>query len=205
MFVIGITGGTGAGKTTALEAVKALGGAVIDCDAVYHRLLETSGDMLEELEQAFPGVVAEGVLDRKALGRRVFQDEGELQKLNGITHRYVDREVQRLLRAAAEEGLPLAAIDAIALIESGLGERCHITAAVTAPEDVRIQRLMAREGISEEYARLRIRAQKDEAWFRAHCGLTLENSGSKEDFARLCENRFSELLRRHQAGAKEGR
>ena len=67
MFVIGITGGTGAGKTTALDAVRALGGEVLDCDAVYHRLLLEDRRMLEEIDSAFPGTVTEGTLDRKKL------------------------------------------------------------------------------------------------------------------------------------------
>lgn len=205
MFVIGITGGTGGGKTTALRAVEDLGGAVIDCDAVYHRLLETDTELLRELDAAFPGVVRERVLDRKALGRRVFQSEEQLQLLNRITHRYVGREVQRLLETAAAEGRPLAAVDAIALIESGLGGHCHLTVAVTAPEEQRVQRLMAREGISEAYARLRIQAQKPEQWFRDHCDLVLENNGSKEGFFRLCRESFAQRLARHEAEAKEGR
>ena len=197
MFVIGITGGTGAGKTTALDAVRALGGEVLDCDAIYHRLLREDRDLLGEIDAAFPGTVAEGVLDRKKLGTLVFGSPEKLEVLNGITHRYVYREVERLLGAAEAEGKTLAAVDAIGLVESGLGELCRVTAAITAPEEDRVKRLVAREGITPEYARLRIAAQKPEAWFREHCTLTLENRGTREEFLEVCKQRF-EALRKEE-------
>ena len=123
MKIIGITGPTGAGKTTALRAVTGLGGCVIDCDQVYHQLLEESAPMRNELTERFgSGILdSEQRLDRKKLGTLVFQDEALLADLNTITHRYVRRRVEELLRAAGTEGRPLAAVDAIALIESGLG------------------------------------------------------------------------------------
>lgn len=193
MFVIGITGGTGTGKTTALEAVAALGGETIDCDALYHRLLETDKALLAEIEAAFPGVVSGGALDRKKLGGLVFADPEKLKTLNGITHRRVCRETERLLKAAEARGCPLAGVDAIALFESGLGKLCHATLAVTAPEADRVRRLVAREGIGEDYALLRIRAQKSDDWFRSHCTLTLENRGSRAEFLDICKTRIAAL------------
>ncbi len=193
MFVIGITGGTGGGKTTALDAVRALGGEVLDCDAIYHRLLAEDPGLLGEIGSAFPGTVRDGKLDRKKLGAQVFGDPEKLERLNAITHRYVVGECERLLKRAEAEGKTLAAIDAIGLVESGLGDLCRVTAAVTAPMEDRVKRLMAREGITEEYARLRIGAQKPDAWFSAHCDLTLENRGSREEFLEACKQRFDTL------------
>ena len=193
MFVIGITGGTGTGKTTALEAVRALGGAVIDCDEVYHGLLETDGKMLAAIEEAFPGTVEGGVLQRKKLGQIVFGDEEKLQKLNRITHGFVKVAVEKALEEARQAGKTLAAVDAIALIEGGLGQLCQATVAITAPEELRVARLMAREGVTEEYARLRIRAQKSEDWFRQHCTVTLVNDASREEFAEKCRRCFLAL------------
>ncbi len=193
MYVIGITGGTGGGKTTALEAVRALGGEVLDCDAIYHRLLREDQALLQEIGAAFPGTVTGGELDRKKLGSIVFGAPDQLEKLNAITHRYVCGECRRLLREAEDSGRTLAAIDAIGLIESGLGDLCQATAAVIAPLEDRVRRLMAREGISEEYARLRIGAQKPDSWFREHCTLTLENRGSREAFLEVCKRRFEAL------------
>jgi diaminobutyrate-2-oxoglutarate transaminase len=193
MCVIGIAGGTGGGKTTALDAVRALGGEVLDCDAIYHRLLAEDPGLLGEIGSAFPGTVRDGKLDRKKLGAQVFGDPEKLERLNAITHRYVVGECEWLLKQAEAEGKTLAAIDAIGLIESGLGDLCRVTAAVIAPLEDRVKRLMAREGITEEYARLRIGAQKSDAWFRDHCDLTLENRGSREEFLEACKQRFEAL------------
>ena len=181
-LVIGITGGTGCGKTTLLEAVKKLGGRVIDCDEVYHRLLRYDTDLLSSLETRFPGVVEKGVLNRKKLGGIVFGDEKALQELNAITHTAVKREVQRTIPPVPS----LIAIDAIALFESGLAELCDVTVAVTAPEDARVRRIMARDGISEEYARKRVAAQNSDHWFREKCDHLLINDGTVADFQAKC-------------------
>ena len=194
MRVIGITGGTGCGKTTALNVLRDMGALVIDCDAVYHELLRTSGAMLSEIDARFPGTVEHGALQRKKLGAVVFGDAQALQDLNAITHRYVCVEVDRLLRDWARMGGTLAAIDAIALIESGLAQRCNMVIGVTAPREMRVERLMAREGISREYAEARIDAQKPNEWFEAHCGRVLENSGSLEAFRTICNQVLQEVL-----------
>ena len=87
--VIGITGPSGAGKTTALSLLREKGAFVLDCDAVYHELLERDATLLGAIEQAFPGTVKDGALDRKTLGTVVFSDPDALETLNGITHRFV--------------------------------------------------------------------------------------------------------------------
>ena len=196
MFVIGITGGTGTGKTTALEVVRELGGEVVDCDEVYHGLLETDKAMLGAIEEAFPGTVEEGVLQRKKLGQIVFGDEQKLLQLNGITHGFVKKAVKEILAEARREGKTLAAIDAIALLEGGLGELCQATVAVTAPEDVRVRRLMRREGVDEAYARLRVSAQKPDSYFKENCDYCLENDGDDlAAFQEKCETFFTEVLK----------
>lgn len=181
-MILGITGGTGCGKTTLLDAFEKAGGMVLDCDAIYHRLLTTDREMLMAIEARFPGTVENGVLQRKKLGSIVFADEQALLDLNAITHSAVKKEVLRLL----EERPGHAAIDAIALFEGGLAALCDVTVTITAPEEDRVQRLMARDGISEAYARSRIAAQHREGWFREKCDYVLENSGTKGAFATIC-------------------
>lgn len=197
MKVIGITGPTGAGKTTALNALRDLGGCIIDADAVYHDLTVSSAPMREELTARFGDVYQGNVLDRKKLGSIVFQDPEALADLNAITHKYVDQETGRRIAQARAEGRPAAAIDAIALVDSSLSAYCDCTVAITAPEELRVKRIMAREGISEEYARMRVAAQKPSAWFQEHCDYTLESTESDtvEIFAQRAQTLFREIIK----------
>ena len=181
-MIIGITGGTGCGKTTLLNQIRDLGGIVLDCDAIYHQLLRTDASLLSAIEDRFPGTVAGGQLDRKKLGEVVFSDERALLDLNRITHRAVKQEVLRRLAGKPK----LAAIDAIGLFEGGLAELCDVTVAVTAPEESRVKRLMARDGISEGYARKRIAAQHPNLWFQEKCHHTLDNEGDLDAFRAEC-------------------
>ena len=188
-MIIGITGGTGCGKTTLLEAIASNGGLVLDCDQIYHQLLQTDAQLLAAIESRFPGTVEDGCLQRKKLGAIVFSDEKALEDLNAITHSAVKKEVLRQL----ENRPKVAAIDAIALFEGGLAELCDITVAVTAPVEDRVKRIMLRDGISEAYARNRIRAQKRDSWFRERCDYILENSGTKADCQAKCLAFLSQL------------
>lgn len=194
MKIIGITGGTGSGKTTALNELERRGALLIDCDAVYHRMLETDKPMLDEIEKYFPGAVIDGKLDRKALGAVVFTDEEALRDLNIITHRHINLEIRRILREHAMNGGTLAAIDAIELFSSGLAKCCTATVGVIADRDVRISRIMRRDGISREYAMMRINAQRPNEYFIQKCSLVLENNGSQEEFIEKCRKTFEEVL-----------
>lgn len=195
---IGITGPTGAGKTTALGALEDLGACVIDADAVYHQLLADSAPLRSALADRFGPAILDGAgkVDRKALGAVVFGDPAALADLNGITHRFIRGAIDRLLAQAEAEGRPAAAIDAIALIESGLGEICDTVVGVLAPAEVRVRRIMAREGISEDYARSRVAAQQGDGFYRAHCAHILENreGDAPEEFRARALALFREIL-----------
>ena len=214
MKILGITGGTGCGKTTLLRCVERHGGEVIDCDALYHALLHTDTALLEAISARFSGVVTDGELNRKALGKLVFADEAALRDLNSITHGAVCRAVRARLNLARERGCELAAVDAIALFESGLARLCDCTVAVTAPRSARIERLMRREGISEDYAAQRIAAQKSNAEFSEMSDFTLQNSGTIAEFEEQCEqflkgvismsNKYDELRKEVLFAPKNG-
>ncbi len=181
-MILGITGGTGCGKTTLLNLIREKDGLVLDCDAIYHELLKSDTAMLAAIDARFPGVIENGELNRKKLGSIVFSDKNALLDLNKITHAAVKQEVLRRLEAAPN----LAAIDAIGLFEGGLAQLCDVTVAVTAPVEDRVKRLMARDNISEEYARSRINAQHNADWFREKCSYILVNDGSLDAFATKC-------------------
>ena len=181
-MIIGITGGTGSGKTTLLKLIDQLGGVVLDCDGIYHELLQRDKKLLAAIETRFPGTVENGVLQRKKLGEIVFGDKQALLDLNSLTHSAVKAEIVRRL----EEKPPLAAIDAIGLFESGINELCQLTVAVTAPLETRVQRLMDRDSISREYATARIAAQPSQEEFSNRCDHVLVNDGTKEAFREKC-------------------
>lgn len=171
-LIVGLTGGTGAGKTSALAALEDLGGTVLDCDAVYHQMLRTDPALREAITAAFgPVFCPDGSLDRQKLGTLVFSDHAALDRLNAIVYEYLPPE---LLRRA--QGHTLVGLDAISLMESGLGRLCACTVAVLAPAEDRVRRIMARDGISEDYARLRISAQQPDAFYRERCSHILENN-----------------------------
>lgn len=196
MTVLGITGPTGAGKTTLLREVEKLGGAVIDCDAVYHEMLERDIALQDKLENAFGPLRDEtGAIDRKKLGTVVFADAGQLERLNAIAWRVVVDRVRVLLAECEGQGRTLAAIDAIALLESPLKELCQLTVAVLALPEVRVERIMVREGISRDYAWARVKAQRPDGYFIRSCDHTLVNScPTAEEFSRKAGAFLKEVL-----------
>ena len=188
-FVLGITGGTGCGKTTLLKAFESIGGQILNCDAIYHELLTKDTALLDAIDHRFPGCVEDGKLNRKKLGAIVFADPAALTDLNTITHGAVKGEVLRRLEISSAP----VAIDAIGLFEGNLAELCDATVAVTAPLHDRVQRLVLRDNISKEQALLRINAQKPESWFREHCDHILENNGTAINFQEKCLAFFENL------------
>lgn len=195
MTILGITGGTGAGKSTLLDEVSNRGALVIDCDCVYHELLRENEEIIGEIAQRFEGVVHEGILHRKALGEIVFSNPEALLDLNAITHKYVDFEIRKLIEDWRKQGGTLVGIDAIALIESGISKQCDIVVGIIAPVERRAQRIIEREGISMEYALLRIESQQPDSFFRSNCDYILENTyETLDEFKASCRVLLDNIL-----------
>lgn len=192
-IILGLTGGTGAGKTSALNAIRELGGEVIDCDAVYHEMLDHDQELRNTINATFPGVFGpDGKLNRKKLGQEVFAKKERLDKLNAIVFRFLIPELEKRMESVPDG---LYAIDAINLIESGLDRLCDRTIAVTAPTELRVRRIMARDDITEQYARLRVSAQKPDEFYRGKCDLELNNGAeTAEAFQREAKLFFERLV-----------
>ena len=192
--IFGITGGTGCGKTTALNVLEEMGALVLDCDKVYHELLASSNALLNDLDAAFPGSVKDNRVDTKVLGKIVFNDEAELKKLNVITHKHILAEIRSRLETHAMNGGSLAALDAIELVSSGLAEECFTTLAVLAEREIRAQRIISRDGVDRDYALLRIDAQHPDSYFIEKCNYVLYNNADAESFKDKCRQLFKEVL-----------
>ena len=192
-LVIGFTGPTGAGKTSALRALERLGGLVLDCDAIYHGMLRADAALRDAITDAFGPVFApDGSLDRQKLGGLVFGDSTSLARLNDIIFTYLPRELQRRMD---DSDAPVVGIDAINLVESGLSRLCRRTVAVLAPEEVRVRRIMARDSIPEDYARLRMQAQRQDDFYRENCTDVLMNgAASPQAFEEIAYQKLQHII-----------
>jgi len=193
MTVVGITGPTGAGKTTALEVLAARGFEPVDCDALYYTLLREDLGFRQQLADAFGDIFfPDGTLRRQVLAAKVFADPAELARLNGLVYPAMCAAVQEKIQRCTRKGL---AIDAVNLVESGLAGLCGLTVAVTAPKEVRLRRIMARDGLDRDRAAARIAAQRPDAYYRANCTLLLENNAAdRASFCALLEDFFQTIL-----------
>jgi len=192
MRIIGITGGSGAGKSTVLKALMKIGAKTLDCDEVYHDLLINNVEMTAEIDAHFKGVSDNGKIDRKKLGEIVWRDPASLQDLNDITHKYISHEIDRQINEFRKQGEHTVAIDAIALIESGQSKKCEDVIGVLAPVEKRISRIMERDGLTKTQAEMRINAQKPDSFFRLNCSHILENDlDTLKEFENKCDEYFS--------------
>jgi len=187
MYIIGITGGTGAGKSTVVKALQAFGAEALDCDMIYHKLLFNNAEMISEIEASFRDVSKDGRIDRHKLGEIVWNDPALLKKLNNITHKYVDDEIKKSIAFFESQGVKKIAIDAIALVESGQSKKCDIVIGVLAPHEKRVSRIMSRDSITREYAQMRVNAQQQDSFYQNNCDYILENVyNTQADFEEKC-------------------
>lgn len=182
MRIIGITGPTGAGKSTVSRGFAALGYNTIDADALYHSMLIPPSDCLDAIRREFgDGIfVPNGELDRRALAAQVFSDPDALERLNATVLPIVIERMRAVIRELDEKGCEAVIIDAPTLIESGFAEECDFVLSVSAPEDVRIERIMKRDGIDKSRARARVSGQKGDEFYRAASDAFLYDEGDAE-------------------------
>ena len=150
MVIIGLTGSIGMGKTTAAGMFRRLGVTVYDSDSAVHRLLGKGGAAVAEIGAAFPGVVADGAVDRAKLRERVFGDRAALRRLEAIVHPRVRRVQWAFLRRAAARGARIVVLDIPLLFEVGMAARCDAVVVVTAPAFLQRARVLSRPGMTPE-------------------------------------------------------
>ncbi len=177
MKIIGLTGLTGAGKSTVAQKLMAYGCYHIDADKVAREVINNNENVKNKLKERFGNDVinADGTTNRPVLASRAFASEEDTNALNEITHPAVTEEIQSIIKDMEEVGYRGVIIDAIALFESGEDKLCDFTVAVVAPRDIRLERIMNRDNITEEKALERINAQKDEKFFTEKADFILWN------------------------------
>ena len=150
MFILGLTGSIGMGKTTTADIFRRLRIPVHDADAVAHELMKPHGPAVDLIAERFPGMVANGTVDRKRLGDMVFKNRNDIKALENIIHPFIQLEEYRFLKKAALRKTPLVVLDIPLLFETGGESRCHAVAVATAPGFVQKQRVMARPGMTRD-------------------------------------------------------
>ena len=197
MRILGLTGGSGTGKSAACTAFARLGCGVIDADATYRTLCDTCEPMLKEIQNVFGDVFStDGKLDRKKLGAIVFADAQKLQQLNAITHPYIRQAARDAFAAYSKRGCLLCIYDAPVLFEGQMETLCDKTCAVLAARNTRIARIVARDAITEEYAALRIDAQKDDAFYRERCDYVVQNDADLDALYTQVRKIYEDMVRK---------
>ncbi|MBQ2999775.1 MAG: dephospho-CoA kinase [Clostridia bacterium] len=183
--IIGVTGPTGAGKSFLCKALSERI-PMIDADEVYHSLLIPPSECLDALRKTFGNDVflPNGALDRTVLSEIVFSDKEKLTLLNGTVLHFVLNRIREMIADLEHSGNTCVLVDAPTLIESGFHIECDAVISVLSSPELRLSRIMTRDEISEEKASLRIAAQKDDDFYRAHSDLVLFNDGDTESLIR---------------------
>lgn len=195
MIIIGLTGGSGVGKTSVMQVWAARGALTIDADAVYHRLLREDTALLDALRAHFPEAFESGTLDRKALGGLVFADEARRKLLEQLTHGAVIADIEAQLARARDDGRRVAAVDALYLLEGPLRSRCRAVVGVVAPHDARVARIKARDGVKTAYAEARLRAQREDGYFRSGCDYIIKNDSTPEELAKRAQEVYDVIVK----------
>ena len=204
MKIIGICGSSGSGKSTVCSILAGRGVPVLDCDVIYHELVDHPSHCLHAIAERFGNsMIRDGKLDRAALRKVVFSDPAALNDLNRISHYYVKEELRDRCRKLKENGEEVVAIDAPMLFEANLETWCDVVCAVVADPLVQIRRICARDGITPEDARLRVLKQTPSEILRERADFILENNGSAEELSDACDRlleytRSTERKKRHE-------
>ena len=183
-ILIGLTGPTGAGKTSVTKILEAQGFGIVEADKIAHKALEDS-DCIKALTNAFgEGILnTDGSINRRETAKVAFSSKENTEKLNSITHPVIEKLSLKAFDEYFCHGFDKIIFDAPTLFESGLHKICDKIIAVTADDNIRLERIMKRDGITEEEARRRMSAQKDCSYYKERAHISIDNS---KDESALC-------------------
>ncbi|MFP6710655.1 MAG: dephospho-CoA kinase [Rhodospirillales bacterium] len=198
MYILGLTGSIGMGKTTAANAFRHYGVAVYDADAAVHSLLGPGGKAVGQVGDAFPGVVKNDQIDRKLLGPKVFEDKGALGQLEAILHPLVRAIQYEFLRQAAKRREKLVVLDVPLLFEVGTDKLCDTVAVVTAPAYLQRLRVLSRPGMTEKQFAQVLKSQMPDAIKRKRADFLIQTSMGR-NISLLCIRNIIEITQ-NQAG-----
>ena len=197
MKIIGLTGGSGAGKGEVCRIFAGYGLDSIDTDEISRGITGKNSACLAELTRYFSGIILNscGELDRKKLAELAFSDKNNLEVLNKITHKYILEECMRRIKAMETAGKTAVIIDAPLLFESGFDGCCDIIISVTAQKNERIKRIISRDNLSLEQAVRRIENQKDDDFFSAHSDYIIKNNGTPEELEKQIYDIYTNIFK----------
>jgi dephospho-CoA kinase len=197
MIVIGLTGGIGTGKSEVARILQGLGAVLISADRVGHEAYRPHSEIWQEVVKAFGKEILQpdGEIDRKKLGSIVFSDPQQLVKLNQIMHPHMARMVAQQIEGLRQEGVPVVLVEAALLFEAGWGSLVDEVWATDSAIEVVVNRLQARNGLSEEEIRKRINAQMPAKERLARSDVVIDNSGDVADLERTVQSLWNNRVK----------
>ena len=197
-YVVGLTGGIGCGKSEAAKYLRSLGEKHIDADAISRSLTAEGGSALPELRRIFGDGIFndDGSLNRRALGDLAFNDVASKRALEGVIHPLVQRQAMDEIAAASAEGIPVTILDVPLLFETGMDVLCDETWTMSVPPEVQLERVCARDGLSEEQAQARIASQLPMAERNARADRVISSDRIVEKTQAELNQLYMQLLRR---------
>ncbi len=190
-YVLGITGGIASGKSTLSKLLSSRGVKIIDADVISAGILNKGSGAYDKVREAFPQCFIGDELNRRALGNIVFNDKIQLKKLNEITHPAIINEIVK--KVQCNEGI--VCIDAALLFETGLNEHCDSVWCTFAPDEVRIQRIMDRNGLSYDEAKARVESQMTDEKRLSLSDLAIDTTVEWDEYASFVLDNLSKLIK----------
>lgn len=191
-FIFGITGPTGAGKSTVSDIFRKLGVYVVDADIIAREVTKKGSECLSEIQNAFGDCVLtdDSELDRKALAQIVFQDKTKLSLLNDITHKYIKKQLEDEIEKSHSD---IAAIDGAVIIDSPVMDMCKCLVVVTAQRDTRINRIIERDNIDIDMANKRINSQMSDSQYKQYADFIIQNNGDNTALKGCVEGIYNKI------------